>query len=112
MRRNLMNQYLMLIGFYLSVAFVFFACSSEEENPVTPNNAPTISVQTFTTLDDITDTDVIGTVKATDSDGDELSFSITTNAGNLFEITTDGALSLATGQSLDANSATSPQYHH
>ena len=34
-------------------------------------------------------------------DGDDLTFSITTNSGSLFEITPSGELSLASGQSLD-----------
>jgi surface protein len=46
-------------------------------------------------------------IAATDSDGDDLTFSITTNDGDLFEITDAGELSLADGKSLDYETATS-----
>ncbi|WP_108422948.1 BspA family leucine-rich repeat surface protein [Flagellimonas amoyensis] len=61
----------------------------------------------FTVQEDVSDTDVIGTVLATDADGDELTFSIKTNSDDLFEITTTGELSLFTGKSLDYETATS-----
>lgn len=72
---------------------------------VTKNNAPTISDQSFTVSEDITDGKSIGTVKATDADGDKLTFSISVNDNNLFGISELGVLSLASGKSLDFETA-------
>ncbi|MER3373758.1 MAG: BspA family leucine-rich repeat surface protein, partial [Allomuricauda sp.] len=67
-----------------------------------PNTAPVIKAQTFNAAENISDATIIGTVTATDADkGDKLTFSIATNSGDLFEITNAGALSLATGKTLD-----------
>lgn len=66
------------------------------------NEAPSIEAQSFPIPENITDIDIIGTVLATDPDEDDtLSFSIATNDTGLFEITDEGELSLANGQSLD-----------
>ncbi len=75
---------------------------SKDDGPSTPNTIPEMKAQTFPAAENITDTATIGTVTATDADkGDKLTFSIAANSSNLFEITTDGKLSLATGKSLD-----------
>ena len=74
---------------------------------VDENTMPTISAQAFTVAEDISDATAIGTVTATDAEGDALSFSITSNSDDLFEITTGGEVSLATGANLDFESATS-----
>ncbi|MER3373820.1 MAG: BspA family leucine-rich repeat surface protein, partial [Allomuricauda sp.] len=67
-----------------------------------PNTAPVIKAQTFNAAENISDATIIGTVTATDADkGDKLTFSIATNSSDLFEITNAGALSLATGKTLD-----------
>ncbi|CAM1343569.1 BspA family leucine-rich repeat surface protein [Tenacibaculum amylolyticum] len=71
------------------------------------NTAPVINVQTFSVAEDINDTTEIGTVIATDAEGNTLSFSITTNDNDLFEISNDGKLSLASGKSLDYETTTS-----
>lgn len=68
---------------------------------VDENTMPTIDAQSFTVAEDIDDATTIGTVLATDAEGDNLSFSITTNDNDLFEIATTGELSLAAGESLD-----------
>ena len=65
------------------------------------NQSPVIQAQGFEAAEDIADTDVIGTVVATDPEQDALTFSITTNDDDIFEITTDGELSLALGKTLD-----------
>ncbi|MCK0159822.1 BspA family leucine-rich repeat surface protein [Allomuricauda sp. F6463D] len=65
------------------------------------NQSPVIEEQDFVTTEGITDTDVIGTVTATDSESDTLVFSITENDNDLFEITSDGELSLREGEKLD-----------
>ncbi|MDO6435938.1 BspA family leucine-rich repeat surface protein [Cyclobacterium sp. 1_MG-2023] len=70
------------------------------------NTAPEISGQPFTVAEDISVGDLIGTVVATDADGDALTFSISTNDSDLFEITSEGELSLATGKNLDFETAT------
>jgi len=50
--------------------------------------------------------DLIGTLSATDEDGDNLSYNITTNDNGLFEINNDGEISLDEEQSLDFEAAT------
>lgn len=74
---------------------------------VDENTMPTIVDQEFTVAEDISDATVIGTVTATDAEGDALTFSITTNSSDLFEISTAGELSLASGLNLDFETATS-----
>ncbi len=74
---------------------------------VDENTMPTIASQEFTVAEDISDATVIGTVTATDAEGDDLAFSVTANSSDLFEITTAGELSLISGQNLDFETATS-----
>ncbi|UOB18570.1 BspA family leucine-rich repeat surface protein [Abyssalbus ytuae] len=90
------------------VPFVFivliFSCSKDDGPATTPpqeNKAPEISEQSFNVSEDILDSAIIGTIAATDPEEDELTFSITTNSNDLFEITNEGVLSLATGKNLD-----------
>lgn len=71
------------------------------------NEAPAFDPETlaFSPKEDITDADVIGTVKATDPDNDSLEFNMVTNTeDNLFEITKEGVLTLASGMNLDYES--------
>ncbi len=71
------------------------------------NILPVLGNFEFTVAEDIADTEVIGIVEAFDVDGDELTYEITDNADGLFEIDgTTGELSLATGRSLDFETAT------
>ncbi|MDC6385596.1 BspA family leucine-rich repeat surface protein, partial [Muricauda sp. SK9] len=65
-----------------------------------------IDAQEFTVAEDITDTATIGTVVATDVDGDALSFNIVTNDTDLFMISGTGVLTLATGKALDFETKT------
>ena len=74
---------------------------------VNENVAPAITDQAFEVAEDISDTDAIGTVMATDGDGDALIFSITEDADELFEITAAGVLSLRENKSLDFETKTS-----
>lgn len=74
---------------------------------VDENTMPTIVDQEFTVAEDISDATVIGTVTATDAEGDALTFSITTNSSDLFEVSTAGELSLASGLNLDFETTTS-----
>lgn len=73
------------------------------------NTTPVISDQSFKVAENITDSDIIGEIDATDSDGDNLTFSITANDNDLFEIggAEGNALSLKAGNNLDFESATS-----
>ena len=70
------------------------------------NTAPVIDAQEFTIAEDITDTTEIGVVVATDAEGTTLNYSITTNDNELFVITNDGKLSLASGKILDYETKT------
>ncbi|NAY91503.1 BspA family leucine-rich repeat surface protein [Muricauda sp. JGD-17] len=69
--------------------------------PEPDNVAPVIAAQAFEVVESIADTEAIGTVTATDQDQDALSFSITVNDNNRFEITPEGVLSLTAGTTLD-----------
>nr|WP_299345419.1 BspA family leucine-rich repeat surface protein [Allomuricauda sp.] len=88
--------------FYAGILALAMISCSKDDSPTTPENkAPVISAQTFPVPEDTDDTFVFGTVKATDPDGDKLTFSIATNSDNLFDISGEGDLSLATGKTLD-----------
>ncbi|AWX44527.1 hypothetical protein HME9304_01530 [Flagellimonas maritima] len=88
-------------------ALALFSCG-KDDGPTTTNGAPTMSAQAFTASEGISDTQAIGTVKATDPDGDALAFAIVANSGDLFEIAaTTGSISLASGKSLDFGLAAS-----
>nr|WP_288933283.1 BspA family leucine-rich repeat surface protein [uncultured Allomuricauda sp.] len=66
------------------------------------NLSPQLEDQSFEASEDIADTEAIGTVEASDAEGDTLSYSITENDGELFEIDENtGELSLVAGQNLD-----------
>lgn len=82
-------------------------CSCQKEDDV-PNNSPEIPDQTFNVSADVTDADTIGSVMASDGDGDVLTYDIINNYTGLFMITEDGQLKLANGKSLDIFS--SPQH--
>ncbi|WP_136468163.1 BspA family leucine-rich repeat surface protein [Flagellimonas onchidii] len=94
----------------LSLLLIGAVSCSKKEDPVPPtpeeNSAPVIDQNTlsFNTQEDISDTDVIGTLKATDADGDDLTFSMVANSEDLFKVTKTsegGAISLAAGKSFD-----------
>ncbi|WP_165819374.1 BspA family leucine-rich repeat surface protein [Flagellimonas aquimarina] len=87
---------------YMVIFVLAIVSCSKDDGPATPkNSAPVISAQVFSAQDNISDTVVIGTVKAADADEDALTFTIVTNSDALFEITDAGALSLASGKVLD-----------
>ena len=66
-----------------------------------------VEMQAFEACDNISGSQVIGTVKASVPDGQPLTYRLTDNAGGLFEIGEDnGELSLASGRSLDYMRAT------
>ena len=70
------------------------------------NDAPAISDQTFEVLENISTTQDIGSVIATDVDGDNLEFSITEDVDELFEITKAGVISLIESKRLDFETKT------
>lgn len=70
------------------------------------NEAPTASASTFGAAEDIADSVIIGTVVATDPEGDGLTFSLSVNPSNLFEINASGQISLDDGKSLDYETST------
>ncbi|MER3319381.1 MAG: BspA family leucine-rich repeat surface protein [Allomuricauda sp.] len=84
------------------------ATSSNDFTVVQPvNQAPTAEdKQLFTVAENISDTDEIGLVAATDPEGDNLTFSIAANDNDLFEITATGLITLADGKALDFETAT------
>ncbi|WP_159099281.1 MULTISPECIES: cadherin domain-containing protein [Aquimarina] len=90
----------------LGIVILALSCSKDDDAAPPVNKAPEIKAQSFTVSESATDTDVFGTVKATDADKDALSYSITANSDNLFEITKAGALSLAAGKTLDFETKT------
>ncbi|WP_136465690.1 BspA family leucine-rich repeat surface protein [Flagellimonas onchidii] len=91
----------------LSLLLIGAVSCSKKEDPVPPTNSePKVDQSTliFDTNENISDTDVIGTLKATDADGDELKFSMVANSEDLFEVVKTnegGAISLAAGKSFD-----------
>lgn len=117
------KHFLMIVTLFI---MVLIACESDDSSDPTPptnpptnpptgttNTAPTIQVQSFEASESIDSDMLIGTVMASDADGDDLTFSITANDNDLFTITagdantTGGELSLAMGQNLDFETATS-----
>ena len=85
---------------FLAMALVW-SCGKDDGPDPAANAAPVIADQAFNVSEDITPADAIGTVTATDADGDKLTFAIKANDGDLFAITSAGALTLAQGKSLD-----------
>ncbi|MEX0315324.1 MAG: BspA family leucine-rich repeat surface protein [Allomuricauda sp.] len=77
------------------------SCSKKDDGPA--NSAPVVEAKTITV--DETATGQIGTVTASDPDGDDITLGISTNFEGLYVITDAGALSLAAGQSLDGKAS-------
>lgn len=94
------------LGIALMATALLWSCGKDDGPTPPKNTAPVIEAQEFTVQETIADSKTIGTVSATDEDGDALTFTIKTNDSNLFEITKAGALSLASGKTLDADSKT------
>ncbi|WP_417800288.1 cadherin domain-containing protein [Tenacibaculum sp.] len=69
---------------------------------VNENSPISIADQSFTVAENITNSDIIGTLNITDPDGDVSSFSIESgDATNLFVLSNTGELRLASGKTLD-----------
>jgi DNA-binding beta-propeller fold protein YncE len=82
-----------------------YSCNNEDDT--VENSPPEIKAQTFSASEAIDDAHIIGKVKANDPDGDQLVFSITENSNGLFEITSQGDLSLTDNATLDYETANS-----
>ncbi|UII76615.1 BspA family leucine-rich repeat surface protein [Flagellimonas sp. HMM57] len=106
------------ICLFLCLCSIALSCGKDDSPNVIPddnppngtpkeeNKAPVIVEQSFTVAEDITDAQNIGTVTATDPDEDSLTFSIEMDDDGLFDITSDGVLSLTAGKSLDFETKT------
>ncbi|MBS9463175.1 BspA family leucine-rich repeat surface protein [Flagellimonas sp. 389] len=106
------------ICLFLCLCSIALSCGKDDSPNVIPddnppngtpkeeNKAPVIAEQSFTVAEDITDAQNIGTVTATDPNGDNLTFSIEMDDDGLFDITSDGVLSLTAGKSLDFETKT------
>ncbi len=101
-----MKKIMKKFGTIVMLSVLVWSCSKDDGPTPPKNTAPTISAQEFTVDEDIDDTEIIGEVKASDKEKDALTFSIKTNANNLFEITAAGDLSLAAGKALDFETVT------
>ena len=89
----------------LVLLLTIYSCGKDDE-PTSTNTAPEISDQSFN-ASEVASGNSFGTVAAIDDDGDTLTYSITTNDNGLFSISSIGALSVASGNSLDYETATS-----
>ncbi|MFN3138252.1 MAG: BspA family leucine-rich repeat surface protein [Allomuricauda sp.] len=70
------------------------------------NEAPTAEDQSFEAEEDIADNVIIGELEASDSEDDTLTFALTDNPDDLFEVSAAGVLTLAEGKSLDFETTT------
>ncbi|MBG6132548.1 surface protein [Aquimarina sp. EL_43] len=87
----------------LMMVVLSVGCSKDDDAQPQPvvNKAPVISAQTFTVAENIADDVVIGTVAATDPEQASITFELTQNSNDLFELTDAGELSLVAGKKLD-----------
>lgn len=93
------------ITLLIALALTITSCSKDDNLP--ENEAPVVIESAFSTPEDITDDVIIGTVEATDKEEDMLSYIIVVNPDNLFKINANGQISLADGEMLDYETATS-----
>ena len=104
-----MRTRLWIVSVCIILPLCFYACKDDDQivsflddDPVIPSNfAPEIPDQVFNASEEISETDIIGKLVASDPDGHSLHFSIISNDKDLFEISTNGELSLGSGKELD-----------
>ncbi len=85
---------------------VLWSCGPDEPDSVYLNTPPVINDQSFSVEENISHTDIIGTVIAKDEvDNDKITFSIHADDSGLFEISLLGKLSLIEGKTLDFETA-------
>ncbi|WP_181899429.1 BspA family leucine-rich repeat surface protein [Flagellimonas nanhaiensis] len=84
-------------------ALAIVSCSKDDDSKPA-NQAPTVTPKTFTVSEN---SNSIGTVTASDEDGDDLAYTIKTNDNDRFAINAQsGQLTVAPGKSLDAGTYT------
>ncbi|MEM6894298.1 MAG: BspA family leucine-rich repeat surface protein [Bacteroidota bacterium] len=85
----------------IAAATFLITCGKDDSTEGPSNQIPTLESLRFSVVDDLTDTETIGTVIGVDEDDDELTYSLVQNPKNLFAITPNGELRLAQGKTLD-----------
>ncbi|NVN18572.1 BspA family leucine-rich repeat surface protein [Muricauda sp. HICW] len=71
------------------------------------NQAPEMTDQNFSILENHVAGESMGAIEATDADGDALTFTMKENDNDLFAVSESGVLTLAEGKTLDYETATS-----
>lgn len=97
------KKYIYLLGIFFITLFLVGCGDDETLDNIEPMGSDPF---TFTVSESISDAEEIGTLMAEDAFRN-LVFSIEVNDNDLFEVTEDGILSLASGKSLDYETATS-----
>ncbi|WP_103067932.1 LamG-like jellyroll fold domain-containing protein [Aquimarina sediminis] len=87
----------------LSITVSLVSCSSDDETTTTTavSGAPKIGMHSFNVAENSMSGGSIGSIKATDPNGDVLKYNIDTNSNDLFAINSEGIISLASGKALD-----------
>ncbi|MEL6305472.1 MAG: cadherin domain-containing protein, partial [Bacteroidota bacterium] len=86
--------------FTVTVLFLL-ACAKDDSSEGPTNQTPTLESVRFSVVDDLTDTETIGTITAVDGDDDKLTYALIQNPNGLFTISANGELRLAQGKTLD-----------
>lgn len=104
----------MKITYFLTMVIVLMSCTDDEPAPgdttddTTENSAPSISDQTFSVDENSAVGTSVGSISASDSDADPLTFSLTAgNTGDAFELSSAGELTVKTTTALDFESTPS-----
>src|SRR5690606_35540498 len=98
--KYVMENTMKKLGIALMAIALVWSCGKDDGPDPSANSAPVIDNDTFNVSEDIDYISVIGTVTATDADGDKLTFAIKTNDSALFELFAAGTLTVAKGKSL------------
>ncbi|MEM8764869.1 MAG: BspA family leucine-rich repeat surface protein [Bacteroidota bacterium] len=85
----------------IAAATFLITCAKDDSSEGPTNQIPTLESLRFSVVDDLTDTETIGTVVGVDEDDDKLTYTLVQNPKNLFAITPNGELRLAQGKTLD-----------
>ncbi len=83
----------------IPVTLLLCSCSNEDEGHT--RGIPEINPQTMEVQEDVSDSEIIGTVQAKDPNGDALTFSLAADNSKLFRLSSSGEVSLLRGKSLD-----------
>ncbi len=89
----------------LTLVLIIVSCKTDDNEIM--NNAPLVTAQTFSIDENGVEDDIMGKVIATDTDGDNLTFSLSSNPDGLFKINDDGEISLTSNSVLDYETTTS-----